>query len=736
MLDASSPRYRDVILSRSTARGKKEVDWFSSITIPTAGEIGEIEQGLDSLLSKRLAANEARSALEASSLLLQKHQTHTADAERRLSAFREESGITPEHDQRLDDLTKTIEFTSTVRAQIIGREHQLEFAWKNRTHIETINQLSTERQLLVYDLNQLRSKEAHAEGRIARAKELEAEIRQKKSRNAQIDVERAATSGIWGWLDKNVFTWKDDIEQLETVRRGIDVGEEREHLRVFVLSQGQGIRRQEEIQRRLQSNLKMIAIGSLPAADQQLRLADLTRDLGAASILLSIYGGFEAATYLLHWDKLVSLTFSRKQCQGHLLAVQEQEERARLMLKLAGGELNSVEGKRFVERFRDICPADFMQTNPGHLPDARLRSDISRYWHHARLRHERAPMVQDALRIYHKRLNTKIIDLEDAIVVDADIIAATCTGIATAKRFQGDFDCVIVDEAGKAAPLDLLIPMIRGKSVVLVGDHRQLPPLLDHDIIKDLQQGGWDASVSTQSLFEQLFVGSHLCRKSQLALQYRMVPPICRVVKELSYWDLALEPAGVALKRHHPFTSEFACAVHWISCEGPKNRAMRRGGTSGSPENEAEAEAIVNCLQRLASGLDGVSDPYKVGVISMYSGQVARIRREVARAKIDPAKLSIEQGTVDAFQGRQRDAIIVSLVETDPDKRAFFYDIRRLNVALSRARDLLIVVGSVDKLGKSRLSPFKDTNPMHSLNQIFEESGRMGELKKETYSCK
>jgi superfamily I DNA and/or RNA helicase len=254
--------------------------------------------------------------------------------------------------------------------------------------------------------------------------------------------------------------------------------------------------------------------------------------------------------------------------------------------------------------------------------------------------------------------------------------------------------------------------------------------------VADLQQDGWNESASKRSLFEHLFVGSDASRRAQLTLQYRMVPSICRIVKKLSYEDMALEPAGIALERRHPFQREFACAVHWIRCKGPANRASRRVDTFASPENEAEAKAIVNCLQRFKSGLQEVDRPYEVGVISMYRGQVARLRAEIAHAGLfDIENLSIELGTVDAFQGRQKDAILLSLVETDPNRRAFFYDFRRVNVALSRARELLIVVGSLDQLGQARLSPFGDLNPLYLLFHIFDFASRSGDLKREAYCC-
>lgn len=737
ILSASSPRYRDRILSRSEVMWKKEEDWFLSIeNIPTSDEIRDAVDGIASLYEMQEAADEARTRLEECHAALQEKEAIVVSLERELEALRKEAGIAPEQDRRLKDLVYKLAHSETEIGVIIGREQQLRFAMDHRQAIQNLEQMLSRRKTIATTLEDTLIQKAIAEQRLARANALDLEIEQKKVRNQQIERERAKASGFWDWLNTNVFTWKDDIAHLETARKEIKVHEEqlkRDRLRNIA---EQVTVDRDAIEVAVTPTLKLLGMESSESSAQKERLDQLLRDLNIAEFVLSEYGTLKAATDLLYWKKLSTLTSNLTNNRIHLASARENEANAHHALDVIERELNGSFSQRLIERFQNICPPDFDANAWYGATLEVLQCEINRYWDGVLARYERAAKIETALRAYHLRLSSERIDLEEAIIADADVIAATCTGIAVAKEFQDDFDCVVIDEAGKAAPLDLLIPMVRGRSIVLVGDHRQLPPMLDDDVMNSLRSDGWDNSASKQSLFERLFTGSHACRKAQLSLQYRMVPPICDVVKKLSYEDVLLEPAGIALNRQHPFQKQFPCAVLWIRCQGTANRASRYNDMGTSPENEAEAKAIVEHLKRMAATLYGFHRQYEVGVIAMYRGQVARLRREIAQAGLlEATNLSIELGTVDAFQGRQKDAILVSLVETDPNRRAFFYDIRRVNVALSRARELLIVVGSVDKLGKARRSPLGGINPMHTLSQIFDELGRQGDIQREVYCC-
>jgi superfamily I DNA and/or RNA helicase len=272
--------------------------------------------------------------------------------------------------------------------------------------------------------------------------------------------------------------------------------------------------------------------------------------------------------------------------------------------------------------------------------------------------------------------------------------------------------------------------MVKGRSIVLVGDHRQLPPLLNQEIEAELLN---DAHLNGNgddyrlTLFERLFNGLPPTRKEALRKQYRMVPPICEVVRRLSYQEkeLAIETAGDALVRCHPFRG--VGPIHWITCEGGRNVAEPVGY---GIRNHAEVDAVLAFLSsRLLPTIESDEfprylkgkkngDPYEIGIIAMYRQQALALEAALSRCKLPESRLTIEVGTVDAFQGREKDAVIVSFVETNPNKLRFFYDRKRLNVALSRARELLVLVGGLDVLGHRTTVPGGRTGSRNPLNEL------------------
>jgi len=357
-------------------------------------------------------------------------------------------------------------------------------------------------------------------------------------------------------------------------------------------------------------------------------------------------------------------------------------------------------------------------------------------------RKERWGQISSAVSAYHSRLSEEEVDLSKAAIAEANVVGATCSGIAGSPDFADDFDLVIIDEAGRATPLDLLMAMVRGRSIVIVGDHRQLPPLLNQEVEKALVND-FDGNADCRlTLFERMFNGMPAMRKENLRKQYRMVDTICDVVREISYKDLAMETAGDALTRKHPFKD--LAPIHWIQCEGNKNRAERIGN---GRRNWAEVEAIQNFLGRLIPVVESdefarflkehkQENPYEIGIIAMYRQQALALESAVLKESFSNDRIAIEVGTVDAFQGREKDAVIVSFVETDPKKSSFFYDRRRLNVALSRAKELLVIVGGLDVLGRGRtvlLGGRKIPNPLNELKYLFDACAAANVATKEVH---
>ncbi len=335
--------------------------------------------------------------------------------------------------------------------------------------------------------------------------------------------------------------------------------------------------------------------------------------------------------------------------------------------------------------------------------------------HHSLLRS--IPPIQDALRIYRERLSQPAVDLQRAVIAEADVVGATCSGIAGAKDFEADFDCVIVDEAGRTNPLELVMAVVRGKSIVLVGDHKQLPPFVSDSVRSEVSEP--DREYLDSSIFESIYNSSTAFgRTAALHKQYRMSPPICEIVTQLSYQNTPLVTDGPALRRSAGAPG--MRPVHWVRPLGGRNRATPKGT---GLVNEAETGAAVKMLQRLREMQDSLprrNSSYSVGMISMYKQQAYAIERQLSGIR-QPGVFEIEVGTVDSFQGREMDAVIVTFSETNPKLRRFFYDRRRLNVALSRAKEYLIVIGSLDQLGGQSMA-FGERNPIYELRLAIERA--------------
>jgi len=286
-----------------------------------------------------------------------------------------------------------------------------------------------------------------------------------------------------------------------------------------------------------------------------------------------------------------------------------------------------------------------------------------------------------------------------------------------------DFDVVIIDEVSKASAIELLIPILYGKSVILVGDHRQLPPLfkykegmfegltLDKRVTKEVLDK-YEELVET-SLFKKLFSEAKK-NKYMLIKQYRSHKQIMDIVN-LFYED-KLEMGNKReqnnLKEHElEVTSNdlklFTRDVHTYFFDSTFNKdgsvsyekkLVRGGNVSSSFYNESEIEITKNLLIKINEGYKNHKDKnVSVGVISLYKDQVNMIKKEISKLEFNNINFNKNKvSSVDEFQGREEDIIIVNLVRNSKSRGVseFVKKLERINVALSRSRKMLIVVGS------------------------------------------
>ncbi len=306
------------------------------------------------------------------------------------------------------------------------------------------------------------------------------------------------------------------------------------------------------------------------------------------------------------------------------------------------------------------------------------------------------------------------------------LVGATCVGlsgrgIGLDKRV---FDLVIMDEAGKALPGEFLIPYNRARKVVIIGDHRQLPPTVHPWLLSDSaddsaisdpaeqeqEEEGCD-DLFNSSVFQRMYEGCPASNKSMLNVQYRMAPVIGTMISELFY--------GGKLENGHSTSGRRPVYVRqgWDPAKSSivflHHRVRESYVRKNSLINEGEIGHVRDLLKELEEKVDS---PLEIAVITPYKGQLRELRkmRDALKTKHD-----IKVNTVDAFQGDEADIAIFCTTRTDR-KTPFFSDSRRLNVALSRARNQLFIVGS--------LRYFMDYGEGSTLGKIAGYAARHGQL--------
>ncbi|WP_274879850.1 DEAD/DEAH box helicase [Vibrio harveyi] len=359
--------------------------------------------------------------------------------------------------------------------------------------------------------------------------------------------------------------------------------------------------------------------------------------------------------------------------------------------------------------------------------------------------------------------------VQDSLKEYSAVLGATCqqaageamVGLKSVEHSKNiHFDSVIVDEAARANPLDLMIPMsMARKRVVLVGDHRQLPHMLEPRVEKELQDNNEleivDHELLQQSLFERLYHSLSKYEKERstenprvvmLDTQFRMHPKLGSFVSEEFYELFGLPPIKAGLNESHfpldvpGYEGKLAA---WIDVEPSKGKMASK---NGSKYRDCEAEIIADEAYKILSARPDLS----VGIITFYAAQRDHIIEKMVDRKVmeysstgsnvvSEFRMTIPSsggkpeerfrvGSVDAFQGKEFDVVLLSTVrswnepkeitqETVNAQLGFLRIPNRINVAMSRQKRLLIVVGD-----KSLAS--------NNLNKLMPESIRTSENEK------
>ena len=283
-----------------------------------------------------------------------------------------------------------------------------------------------------------------------------------------------------------------------------------------------------------------------------------------------------------------------------------------------------------------------------------------------------------------------------------------------------EYEYVIVDEAARVTPPDLMIALAQGKRIVLVGDHRQLPQIIEKSIeaqMEDGTQGDGETAWLKRSMFEYLFSDrlkvleerDGIQRRVTLDKQFRMHPDLGSFISRNFYerhdqsekFDSGLPAESFV----HNLAGTHNASAMWIDVTRDKGEE-RRPGTSYV--RQAEIDQIVKVLTEWIASPEGCNLTY--GVISFYKAQADQIGVAVHQrlGSVLQDKEQVKVGTVDSFQGMEFDVVLLSVVrtvrhsprtaDTDATKEAMrvFGHLclsNRLNVSMSRQKKLLVVVG-------------------------------------------
>jgi len=282
---------------------------------------------------------------------------------------------------------------------------------------------------------------------------------------------------------------------------------------------------------------------------------------------------------------------------------------------------------------------------------------------------------------------------EREILNNADVVCCTCVGAGDPRLAKIKFRNVLIDESTQSAEPECMIPLVLGcKQVVLVGDHKQLGPVIMN---KKAAKAGLN-----QSLFERLVKLNFT--PIRLNVQYRMHPCLSEFPSNMFY-DGSLQNGVTTLERlrkdvDFPWPVAEMPMMFWSNLGNEEISA-----SSTSYLNRTEASNVEKTVTRFLKA--GVK-PADIGVITPYEGQRSYIVSTMQNSGSFKKELykEVEVASVDAFQGREKDFIVLSCVRSNENQGiGFLSDPRRLNVALTRAKYGLVIIGNPKVLAKHEL---------------------------------
>jgi predicted DNA helicase len=279
------------------------------------------------------------------------------------------------------------------------------------------------------------------------------------------------------------------------------------------------------------------------------------------------------------------------------------------------------------------------------------------------------------------------------LIENAQVIATTLVGSSAHMIRNRKYGLCVIDEASQALEPASWIPIIRSDKVIMAGDHQQLPPT-----VKSFEA---DKGGLSKSLFETCI--EKLDVSVMLSTQYRMNEHIMHFSSN-EFYNQGLEAHESVASHSLDIDSPVVEFVDTAGCSFDEESANKSAKTSGSLFNFHEADLLWKHIYGLYEHLKNNNYPFDdltCGIISPYKGQVEHLKKQLNDFPFQTKNISIN--TVDGFQGQERDIIYISLVRSnDNNEIGFLKDYRRMNVALTRARKKLVVIGDSSTIANDK----------------------------------
>lgn len=312
-------------------------------------------------------------------------------------------------------------------------------------------------------------------------------------------------------------------------------------------------------------------------------------------------------------------------------------------------------------------------------------------------------------------LSGERVNYDEFFARSRQLVTGTCVGIGQRHIgiAQNIYDWVIIDEAARSIASELAIAMQSGKRVLLVGDHLQLPPLYSDAHKKALARklgivsNEVDLDEVLKSDFARAFTSEYGEQAgASLLTQYRMAPQIGDLVSKTFYEGKLLNGNRKIPDIYETAPDVLNSVVTWLDTSSLGRKAYHHSDKGVSIYNRAEADQIITILKEIYANTEFVNglaslvadDEAAIGIICMYGEQKRLLRQKFSEVMWDEGfKKLVKIDTVDSYQGKENRVIILSISRASHDQNpGFLRTVNRVNVAMSRAMDRLIIVGSTD----------------------------------------